>query len=507
MKNITFILLLILVVSSCGNDNQSYIEELEKKIEEYEEREVSNNKIKTEFCAQLETFGNIQDSLRLYEMQIDSLKHEIKSKRRASKEDNAALVAMLAQIDSFLAKNKELAETLNAKDFKGKDEKQIINLLLKSIDDKQKQIAMMKNEIENKINVMIKSFNQDISAFLNNMEEIASEKQKLKKLERNQIELETTREELKEKIHEQTKLKREIELLKMENVRLKNICDSRSGNHTRSNSRRLFSPSFRESIKKSSNTNTPALNQTQKKLNVRKSYFNTNIKKDVPERNKSPLNAEFRKSQKLTGLTMDEKNKVNKTKLKKEKEKEKGKGKDLADSKSNTEIKTEPNVFKNLKSHQNIFKNNNKDNKSGLAVLRNKIFRKNNKSFNKNNKSKIGNKDNKLLNKTTRNFNKKKMSKNIVINNTDHAIINNYVNKKKKNVNDSFEKENLSNSDNDNDNNNDMETKSQVSLDNLDDDDEKDMEEEINEMNEIEDEILSLMGQIKDFENNYKNLT
>ena len=51
-----------------------------------------------------------------------------------------------------------------------------------------------------------------------------------------------------------------------------------------------------------------------------------------------------------------------------------------------------------------------------------------------------------------------------------------------------------------------METKSQVSLDNL-DDDEKDMEEEINEMNEIEDEILSLMGQIKDFENNYKNLT
>ena len=47
-------------------------------------------------------------------------------------------------------------------------------------------------------------------------------KQKLKQLERNQIELESTREELKEKIHEQTKLKRDIELLKMENMRLKN---------------------------------------------------------------------------------------------------------------------------------------------------------------------------------------------------------------------------------------------------------------------------------------------
>ena len=360
----------------------------------------------------------------------------------------------------------------------------------------------MKNEIENKINIMIKSFNQDISAFLNNMEEIANEKQKLKKLERNQIELESAREELKEKIHEQTKLKREIELLKMENIRLKNICDNRSGSHTRSNSRRLFSPSFRDSQKKSSNTNTPSLNQTQKKFSVRKSYFNTTIKKDIQERNKSPLNTDFRKSQRLTGLTMDEKNKVIKTKLKKEKEK----GKDLIDNKISMEVKTEPNVFKNLKSHQNIFKNNNKDNKAGLAVLRNKIIRKNNKSFNKNNKAKIVNKDNKLLNKTTRNFNKKKISKNIVINNTDNTNINNYADKKKKKVNDSFEKENLSNSDIDNDNNNDMETKSQVSLDNL-DDDERDMEEEINEINEIEDEILSLMGQIKDFENNYKNLT
>ena len=360
----------------------------------------------------------------------------------------------------------------------------------------------MKNEIENKINIMIKSFNQDISAFLNNMEEIANEKQKLKKLERNQIELESAREELKEKIHEQTKLKRDIELLKMENVRLKNLCDNRSDSHTRSNSRRLFSPSFRDSLKKSSNTNTPSHIQTQKKFNVRKSYFNTTAKKDIQERNKSPLNSAFRKSQRITGLTMDEKNKVIKTKLIKEKEK----GKDLVDNKISIGVKTESNIFKNLKSQKNIFKNNNKDKKTGLDVLTNKIIRKNNKSFNKNNKIKIGNKDNKLLNKTTRNFNKKKITKNIVINNTDNININNYAYKKKKKVNDSFEKENLSNSDIDNDNNNDMETKSQVSLDNL-DDDEKDMEEEINEMNEIEDEILSLMGQIKDFENNYKNLT
>ena len=355
----------------------------------------------------------------------------------------------------------------------------------------------MKNEIENKISIMIKTFNQDISEFLNNMEEIASEKQKLKQFERNQIELENTREELKDKIHEQTKLKREIELLKMENMRLKNICNNQSGNHTRNNSRRLFSPTFRDSIQKSNNT--PLLNQTQKKLKITKSYFNKTEKKDIQkERNKSPLNVAFRKTHKISGLPLDEKNKTIITKLKREKE--------LLLNRLNTEVKREPNrtIFKNLKSHQNIFKNNNKENKGGLAAIKNKILRKNNKSFTKNNKEKIKNRDNNtLLNKTTRNFNKKKISKTIVINNTDNTNSNKVV-ENKKNENDDFDKENISHSDN-NYNNNDMDSKSQASSENL--DEEKNIEDEINEINDIEDEILSLMGQIKDFEKSHKNVT
>ena len=352
----------------------------------------------------------------------------------------------------------------------------------------------MKNEIENKINIMIKAFNQDISDFLNNMEEIASEKQKLKQFERIQIELESTREELKEKIHEQTKLKRDIELLKMENTRLKNICNNQSSNHTRNNSRRIFSPTFRDSIQKS--TNTPLMNQTQKKLIITKSYFNKTDKKDIQqERNKSPLNVGLRKTHKISGLPLDEKNKTIITKPKKEKEKE------LIYNRLNTEVKKESTkmIFKNLKSHQNIFKNKNKDNKGGLFAIKKKIFRKNNKSFSKNNQAKIKNKDNnKLFNKTTRNFNKAKISKTIVINNTDNTN-SNIATETKKNENDYVDKENISNSDND------MESKSQASFENF--NDEKLVEDEINEMNEIEDEILSLMGQIKDFEKSHKNET
>jgi cell shape-determining protein MreC len=89
----------------------------------------------------------------------------------------------------------------------------------------------MKREIENKINVMIKTFTQDISAFLNNMEEVVEEKEKLKTFDLNQSELETLREQMKEKIHIQTKLRTEIEILRIENNRLKAL----SNNNTRSN--------------------------------------------------------------------------------------------------------------------------------------------------------------------------------------------------------------------------------------------------------------------------------
>lgn len=178
MKTIVILFLGVMVLSSCANDNQSYIEELEKKIEEYEAKEIANNKLKSEFCAQLETFGNTQDSLHILEGRIDSLKAVIKSKRKASAEDNASLNAMLAQIDSYLAKNKDLASTLNKKDFRGKDEKQIVALLLKSLEDKERQIAMMKDEIEN-LNTQVAGLtvaNRNLSASLSKSKDALHER-------------------------------------------------------------------------------------------------------------------------------------------------------------------------------------------------------------------------------------------------------------------------------------------------------------------------------------------
>ena len=369
----------------------------------------------------------------------------------------------------------------------------------------------MKNEIGNKINLMIKSFNQDISEFLNNMAEIADQKQQLKHLERNQNELETVREQLKDKIHEQTKLKREIELLKMENTRLKNF----NSNNNSNSSQRLLSPTSR-GITQSSNG--IILNQTQKKLKVTKSNFYRTEKKEKSKeiRFKSPLNFGLRHKKKITDLVLDEKHKNNKTIFKKESNFGNMKKNFLYNS-VNTEFKTEPNTNKSIKSTKNMFNKNKED----FIVVKKRIYKNENltKSIN-NTKIKLikKNNNNKLFNSTSQNFKKVKkiISKNIFNKGNNKTL---EVKKEKEKEDDENEKkDNITNKENTYSSENsssDNESRSRSisrsrsksksrsrsksksrMTENVDD---KTIDEEIDEMNILEDEILSLMEQIKDF--------
>jgi len=385
----------------------------------------------------------------------------------------------------------------------------------------------MKNEIENKINLMIKSFNQDISEFLNNMAEIADQRQQLKHLERNQNELETVREQLKDKIHEQTKLKREIDLLKMENTRLKNFNNNNSNSNT--NSQRLFSPTSRGTHQSSNNI---LLNQTQKKLKVTKSnFYRTERKERTKEiRFKSPSNFGMRHKKKITDLVLDDKHKNNKTIIKKESNLANMK-KNILFNSANTELRTEPNVNKTIKSTKNIFNKNKED----MIVVNKKNY--NNKNINltkriNNTKIKLVKKNynNRLFNSTNQNFKtaKKIVSKNII----NKANAKTFEikkdkdkeedeNEKEDNITTNKEKTSNSNSEDyssesESRSNSKSRSKSISKSRNksisksksytTENEEDKNIDEEIDEMIELEDEIVSLMEQIKVFkEDNEKN--
>ena len=324
----------------------------------------------------------------------------------------------------------------------------------------------MKKEIDNKIDIMIKTFNEDISTFLINMEEIAEQKQKLKSLEYNQNELESVREQLKEKIHELTKLKREIDLLKSENNRLKNL-----NNKNNNKKGRFFSPSFRFSHNKTLN-NSSFNNTKNNNINETKSFI---LKTEIKDNTfKSPLIEKSKK--KINELILDDNKKKIRIRLKK----------DIKNSLSNSinsELKTE--------SKLNLQNNKKKDN---IFVIKKQLLNKNKdltKSYIsvKNSKKKIKNmKKSKNILSSTRNFNKREYKTM-----TNEGII-------KKREDKSYEKDSLIVKNN-NINNEDSESESSEKINEEQNDD---INKEINEMNDIEEEIISIIDQIKEFK---KDLT
>ena len=95
--------------------------------------------------------------------------------------------------------------------------KQINNIL----DNYKLKYSGITNEIESKINDMIKLFLKDILGFLENIEEIANKKKKLNNYEKMKNELDSIKYQLKLKTYNEHKTKNELDLLSQENSLLK----------------------------------------------------------------------------------------------------------------------------------------------------------------------------------------------------------------------------------------------------------------------------------------------
>ena len=345
----------------------------------------------------------------------------------------------------------------------------------------------MRKDIENKINIMIKTFTEDISAFLNNMEEIAEQKQQIKNIENNQNELESLKEQLKEKVHEQTQLKREMELLRIENNRLK----ATPNNISKNNSKKKFivspsSPSNKDNKYQGLNT-ISNFQSPMKRSKGSSSLLLKTEKKDKKEKIKdsrifkSPQNIQMKKTKKINEFNSSD---IGNNKTKTLRKKEINKTHKNILSFSSSDIMSEPNK-----------KNTNLNSSKRLPNKDKKINTTNKKDNTKNNKNVIS--DKKIENKSKNIVNK---SLNLISKNKEESKIlkqseNNVNNQIKESEDYSSEKENISYNDENN------ESKSKTTTE----DNEEELtiiDEEISEMNCMEEEILSLMDQIKEFKQN-----
>jgi hypothetical protein len=322
------------------------------------------------------------------------------------------------------------------------------------------------------------------------MEEVVEEKEKLKTFDLNQTELETLREQMKEKIHIQTKLRTEIEILRIENNRLKAL----SNNNTRSNSKNrisTFSPRAKDfnyqALNTISNFHTPNVSSPVRTKKEIKSILIKRDKKDKKEYRdfntfRSPQSTQINNTNnKMIDFNFEDNNK----------------------KKVELDQKEKSKTLKNLLSYSSsgIFTVPNRKNVHFPRNLTNKKIKNNDITMNKKNKNGITKKKEKkkaekLLNKTMSNFNKKNtFSKNLV---SSQCIIN----KDKEKEND-YSSLSFSSENNDVTNNND---KSKITTEDY-EEEQAIIDEEIREMNDIEDDILSLLDQIKEFKQENNNLT
>lgn len=332
----------------------------------------------------------------------------------------------------------------------------------------------MKKEIENKVNVMIKTFTEDISAFLNNMEEIAEEKEKLKSLTNNQNELESLREEMKAKNHEESELRREIELLKIENNRLKNSTNNNTINNY-SSRKKLYS-SARENFNSMSAYNSPNIRSPKKGKNP-----NSLLLKTDRRENKKNLESKLFKSPQNTQLKKTTK-KILQSKLEKKntnllKKTEKSKANKTVLGYNSADIKTEPS--NNFNSNKGILSKN-------KQALNNTKKKTTFKLPPKNETQKKSENTKKILNRTVNNFNKiKDQSNTNTINKPDSISI------KQDSEDSSSESSSYSKSLN----------KSRITSMSYEEENTI-IDEEISEMNYFEEEITSLMDEIREFKKN-----
>lgn len=153
MKLFIYRILAVLVVMSgvscgiIGGDAESRADSLETLLRQYQEENSRQSEMLKLYDNSIARFGNFEDSIRLREMAIDSLKSVIKSHGSATPEQNKELDRLVAQIKSYIAKNSNIAKDFKNAGYKTASAQQLLNMMFSAIDAKQKEVVALQQEI------------------------------------------------------------------------------------------------------------------------------------------------------------------------------------------------------------------------------------------------------------------------------------------------------------------------------------------------------------------------
>lgn len=100
-----------------------------------------------DYDSHISQFGNVQDSIAMYQRSVDSLKSVIRAKGSATGDDRQLLQRFMKEIRGLISKNEELARELKDAGYQNASMDKLIKMMFQSIEDKQRQLKQTQQEI------------------------------------------------------------------------------------------------------------------------------------------------------------------------------------------------------------------------------------------------------------------------------------------------------------------------------------------------------------------------
>ena len=181
MKRILYIIIasLLMLNASCGlgeaEEEKMRADSLEALLMQYMDSDNQKSLMLLDYEQSISTFGNFLDSIKIREMEIDSLKSVIKRKGGSSS-DAKIIQELVKQIQGFISQNQEIAQEFQNSGYKNASAQKLVNLMLSSIDAKQKEVANLKTELSS-LKIKVKDLEDENAGLVQEIAQTTQEKE------------------------------------------------------------------------------------------------------------------------------------------------------------------------------------------------------------------------------------------------------------------------------------------------------------------------------------------
>ena len=165
--------------ASCGlgeaEEEKMRADSLETLLMQYMDSDNQKSLMLLDYEQSISTFGNFLDSIKIREMEIDSLKSVIKRKGGSSS-DAKIIQELVKQIQGFISQNQEIAQEFQNSGYKNASAQKLVNLMLSSIDAKQKEVANLKTELSS-LKIKVKDLEDENAGLVQEIAQTTQEKE------------------------------------------------------------------------------------------------------------------------------------------------------------------------------------------------------------------------------------------------------------------------------------------------------------------------------------------